>query len=1000
MQIQLKSNDLVPATTKKDSSSLSENKSDENKVDSPLDPLSSRTTLRSVNNQDFNDPLSPRLKETILDPLSALSLIASPVATSPSTSISPMSTLPSGKGPKSNGKEVQKTPQKVKIDYDDPWLLKKQDILKNYVYKGDITLSSSAINDFQGSGVEDGSEQRFLDLYTQRLAALEKRNVTDDKVKLTQMEYESNVKRLSADLDKAWKADDRVGSLKLAIQIAKLLGDSSVPQFYPTIFVMISNELDRFGKMVFQRLRNKAEETVIEQNGKNATGAVFPEDFKSDQVPALAREICRNWFYKIACVREVVPRIFIEMSLIRCYKFMPDVDYAQVLTRLVSMMRGIGDPLVSLYARLYLSVVGRDVCPTEEFNTCRKTLLHDVIFSFKHYRQSGLMDKLSEKYKMTPSEYYRLMCPALDWLIEGVGKNASKEVFQEVLAQYRDHCGDSLVLRYIIDHFSIYLYSHAMAGMISLIKAATLTHFAQVELYTALGKQMLVFFPVSDPQQKLSMLNEIWRIVSKTEDLNQYIRCCAVWIEVIQRYYSQREVTVLLTDLTSKLEALTNETLPESIQKQVEGMLISLLQDTEAGLSSLLFASESLVKILDRFVLTRKVSVCKEIMGAFRHHPATNDAVLINTLFSLCRILHDSVDTLSPDSERQQVAALLTVFIRKVDFGRDLEQQLNIFTECRALFCNLDAIKDTLVMSVCELGMKVIKLTKGKLSKKTSSFAKSCLAFCFITIPSIKDIFRKLDLLLLCAQVALTVQCLPQSDAFLKAAVALLPEVPMLDDRVSTENRIMTFLYQFMSFLVVVPGHPENGPFHILKLLLLAIPEYPWQANTGNQARVYVCLINLLCALAQPKLPYHACQVESNDALYTGSEVYSRELGELLAQCIDKAIRLITGLGDKADIQAQLNQARTCLDLANSVACRFGMNVETVGGSTCACEFGISMKSAPDELLRLMNAAAHYKPVHTAQDSKYYQNTVELVRSLLKENKSESISQRLASWEP
>lgn len=964
------------------------------------------------NNQDFNDPLSPRLKETIIDPLSALSLTASPIANNPPATVvipSPAKDITS-KGAKSVGKDAQKTVKKEKIDYDDPWLLKKQDILKNYVYKGDITMSSSAINDFQGSGVEDGSEQRFLDLYTQRLAALEKRNVTDDKVKLTQMEYENNVKRLSAELDQAWKNDDRVGSLKLAIQIAKLLSDSSVPQFYPTIFVMISNELDRFGKMVFQRLRNKAEEALAEQSGGSPAGSpakttttttsLFPEDFRSDQVPALAREICRNWFYKIACVREVVPRIFIEMSLIRCYKFLPDVDYTQVLTRLVSMMRGIGDPLVSLYARLYLSVVGRDVCPTEEFNTCRKTLVHDVIFSFKHYRQSGFVAKLSEKYNMTPSEYYRLMCPALDWLIEGVGKNASKEVFQEVLAQYRDHCADSIVLRYIIDHFSIYLYSHAMAGMISLIKSATLTHFAQVELYTALGKQMLVFFPVSDPQQKLAMLNEIWRIVSKTEDLQQYIRCCTVWIEVIQRYYSQREVMILLTDLTSKLEALTKETLPESIQKQVEGMLISLLQDTEAGLSSLLFASESLVKILDRFVLSRKVSVCKEIMGAFRQHPATNDAVLINTLFSLCRILHDSVDTLSPESERQQVAALLTVFIRKVDFGRDLEQQLNIFTECRALFCNLDAIKDTLVMSVCELGMKVIKLTKGKLSKKTGSFAKSCLAFCFITIPSIKDIFRKLDLLLLCAQVALAVQCLPQSDAFLKAAVALLPEVPMVDDRVSTESRVMTFLYQFMSFLVVVPGHPENGPFHILKLLLDAIPEYPWQANTGNQARVYVCLINLLCALAQPKLPYHACQVESNDALYSGSETYARELGELLAQCIDKAIRLITGLGDKADIQARLNQARTCLDLANSVACRFSMSTEVVGGSSCACEFGISMKSAPDELLRLMNAAAHYKPVHTAQDTKYYQNTVELVRAVLKENKSDSINQRLAAWEP
>lgn len=460
-----------------------------------------------------------------------------------------------------------------------------------------------------------------------------------------------------------------------------------------------------------------------------------------------------------------------------------------------------------------------------------------------------------------------------------IALSATKDIFQSTVRAYSQRCGSALVLKHIIESFDGALYSYGALGLATLCQEAYTegTSVGLLQLYSSMGQKLTLHSPPEDT--KMELLNTIWKSVMKTTNFDlfdgdggrdalgqaisrmtkrnkirqlfeDYILCVSVWLEVCQRHYSGKEMTVIVKDLIVRLTKFEEKqqsfeesgmerfSLTDNGLRLVEQIIATLFtlpsvtshqhhsDDTRERLLSTVLQSDHILKLVDMFKGQKRVHVCQQILIAMKKLPATGDPILLSVLFEIGRTVHDSVDELSPEGEKKYCSNLICGLLDKVDFGSDFEMQLNTYVDCRATFSRLDAVKDRLVILVCSLALRTNAIVKGKHTRRTTSFAKACIAYCHITIPSVRSELRRLELMLHCAHVALQCQCLPQTDTLLKAAISLLPKVPAHEthpdsgQKIPSTDRLVEFIKELLSFLVLVPGHPHHGPFYIVTMYI------------------------------------------------------------------------------------------------------------------------------------------------------------------------------------
>nr|XP_033818832.1 VPS35 endosomal protein sorting factor-like isoform X4 [Geotrypetes seraphini] len=659
----------------------------------PLKPITvTESKTKKVGRKGSTSSSSSSSSSSVLDPLSSVLDGTDPLSIFAATA-EPLTTVAN----LDNGRKKREREENSAVGSDfELWPSKRGAILARYT-----TTEKLSINLFMGSekGKTTSPGSAVSEKVRTRLEELDDLEEGSQKelLNLTQQDYINRIEELNQSLKDAWASDQKVKALKIVIQCSKLLSDTAVIQFYPSKFVLITDILDTFGKLVYERILSMC----VDNRGS------LQDNFNPDDANDTAKETCLNWFFKIASIRELIPRFYVEAAILKCNRFLSKTGISECLPRLTSMIRGIGDPLVAVYARAYLCRVGIEVAPHLKENLNKN--FFDFLVTFKQVHGDMVQNQLVAQKVEIPL-YLTLYSPAIDWILQCIAYRAPEVLLTEMMERCRKLGNNALLLNSVMSAFRAEFIAARSMEFIGMIKECDESGFPKHLLFRSLG----INLALADPPEndRLQILNEAWKVITKLKNPQDYINCAEKWVEYTCRHFTKREVNTVLADV---IKHMTPDRAFEEAYPQLQsiiGKVIAHFHDF-----SVLFSVEKFLPFLDMFQKESvRVEVCKCILEAFIKHQQelTKDPVILNALLHVCKTMHDSVNALTLEDEKRTLAGLINGFIKMVSFGRDFEQQLSFYVESRSMFCNLEPVLIQLIHDHPEQG--VLFLVRGLLN--------------------------------------------------------------------------------------------------------------------------------------------------------------------------------------------------------------------------------------------------------------------------------------------
>ncbi|KAI6242869.1 hypothetical protein M3Y99_00195700 [Aphelenchoides fujianensis] len=498
---------------------------------------------------------------------------------------------------------------------------------------------------------------------------------------LSEEEYCRAFRDLRKVLDGFWAEEKRIECIKLCAETASFLSQPHASRFYPRKFVLVTDLLDHFGRLVFDRLLKKANEE------------------RTADVLEKTRIRARNWLGKISQIRDPIARIYIGMALMSTMKFVDEAAIGENVMRLCFLCCSVHHPLTSSYARLYI---------------CRQT----------HSQQPAA-----------------LLWPALEYVIQCV---AFKAVTYEDLLPLWEYCRlpdkRPFMLKAMLRALPpLYLAEHALHAC-KLIAGSE--DFSAEEL-TEFGRSLLKA-NVSESNRR-PLLRSMWKCTMSVQQAGSFAAAAAVWSEFAARYFTMNEVDVIFESIIKRMSKdrvrcqCTEEVLASIVKKTAKS-----IRDV-ADLLNLDVFPQFLQLIADRKQTKEVARVILELLIVSRPVGSVKEAKLGYQILEMCKVLHDFVTIYTDEKEVNQIAELIAASLNRVQLReyvieRILELALFVvksarFSSARAAFiqaCIANAYISTPSLSDPVLRIQLhLKAAEVALASMTflqvDSFVLACL---------------------------------------------------------------------------------------------------------------------------------------------------------------------------------------------------------------------------------------------------------------------------------
>jgi hypothetical protein len=784
---------------------------------------------------------------------------------------------------------------------------RRREVLSTYKVDDDSPILTKLLKE---SG-EVLSETQELTLKLQRMS-LELEEQTGKRGR-GQTELIFQVERMDEEIKTCWEKGEKVKALRIAIQACKMLGYTTVPESYPSLFILAAQVLDTFGDFVAQRLQATAV-------GRSAVVAALlrrGQDASIDLIPAEAVEIANNWFLKISSIRELLPRIYIELSLVKCYRYVAKkmrVNMKETVGRLGRQIRGVGNAVVAVHARWYLFLRAAEVLKGEGWAIVLVQCALDALVTMGGFCQ------------------HHLMMPAILWMFDVLATHGGKKKQPKIVAALIEEATNErktpevqvAVCNAIAKAFSPeHLFPHlSMFLEKASLVADTLRYYLP---YMTTLFHLLAEIPdlnsVLQRKDKVNLLKQFWIKVMEAQNPSNRISPIVVLdsIGAVMRYAAihlgEKQLNVLFQELRTFYSSLTlkDAEVDDACFEAINGIVMKIDISTLLELTHFLPALQCLPGELQRRIATF-------ILDSIPKRTSNRAQVL-----ELCRIIHDGVDDHFRTGGKVSIAAELagasvSNAIRNC-VADDPETYLLFLSECRHSLPRLDAVKSTLIHEALQTVIRCSVVEEGHLqnvkrSNAKRSAAKACLAFAHVTAPAIKDIFSRLRHLILAASVGFQHGYLSQGESLLQLAVQTLKQIVPIEwfDGATRDNDAATIAIaqQVCAVGVLTPPHHKYGYLYLVDSILQWVAAHPWPERSTGAPQVLLALLQATarsCAQDSPKW--------SGASLLNAGEEYEAIRAE---KCTTILVALHDAIEDATNKSVKVpNLAPVCLDVIDTI---------------------------------------------------------------------------------